>query len=41
MKVSARDVDKSITNGLIELEGNDPRSSKPRFSCQVETVQMD
>ncbi|XP_008657188.1 transcription factor BHLH148 [Zea mays] len=40
-QVSARDVDKSITNALIELEGNDPRSSKPRFSCQVETVQMD
>ncbi|RLN23384.1 transcription factor bHLH92-like [Panicum miliaceum] len=42
MKVSTREVDKAITNALVELAGNelvkkDPRSSKPSFSCQVES----
>jgi hypothetical protein len=42
MKVSTREVDRAITNALMELAGNelvkkDPRSSKPSFSCQVES----
>jgi len=40
MKVSTGEVDRAITNALMELEGNDPRSSKPSFSCQVESGQM-
>ncbi|XP_034593211.1 uncharacterized protein [Setaria viridis] len=41
-QVSTREVDKAITNALMELSGNelgkqDPSSSKPRFSCQVES----
>ncbi|CAD6236545.1 unnamed protein product [Miscanthus lutarioriparius] len=35
-QVSTREVDKAITNALMELERNDPRGSKPSFSCQVE-----
>lgn len=42
MKVSTREVDTAVTNALMELSGNelgkqDPRSSKPSFSCQVES----
>ncbi|WVZ68647.1 hypothetical protein U9M48_017563 [Paspalum notatum var. saurae] len=46
-QIPAREVDKAITNALVELEGNelgkqDPGSSKPSFSCQVESgVPMD
>ncbi|PAN28220.1 hypothetical protein PAHAL_5G138800 [Panicum hallii] len=41
-QVSTREVDRAITNALMELAGNelvkkDPRSSKPSFSCQVES----
>ncbi|KAJ1285639.1 hypothetical protein BS78_03G293500 [Paspalum vaginatum] len=41
-QIPAREVDKAITNALVELEGNevgkqDPGSSKPSFSCQVES----
>ncbi|EES01548.1 transcription factor BHLH148 [Sorghum bicolor] len=35
-QVSTREVDVAITNALMELEGNDPRSSRPSFRCQVE-----
>ncbi|CAO2194864.1 unnamed protein product [Urochloa humidicola] len=40
-QVSTREVDKAITNALMELAGNelgkqDPRSCKPSFSCKVE-----
>jgi len=42
MKVSTREVDEAITNALMELAGNepgrqDPRSSRPSFSCHVES----
>jgi hypothetical protein len=35
MKVSTDEVDKAITNDLVELAGNE--LGKPSFSCQVES----